>query len=153
MKHPGLKNAFFDKRNPEIFAEGLRTLGSRSIQTAVAVAVKSVLTLKSTRHPFSYPAGFKGSCTLLQQIELAALVVCVRRPRPARRLKSLPFAENKNNEMYVRVLRHRNETCGWHVRAGRVKHAVDLELMGARAGPHEDGAGRTDDAAGGSKVG
>ena len=49
-------------------------------------------------------------------------------------------------------MRHRHETSGWHVRAGRVKHVVDLELMAARVNPHEDGAGRTADATGGPKV-
>ena len=34
--------------------------------------------------------------------------------------------------MYVRVIRHHNETCGWHVCAGRVKHVVDLNLTVAR---------------------
>ena len=28
-------------------------------------------------------------------------------------------------------MRYRNETCGWHVCAGRVKHVVDLDLMTA----------------------
>ena len=39
-------------------------------------------------------------------------------------------------------MRHRNETCGWHVSIGRVKHVVDLDLAVARTGPHDGGAGR-----------
>ena len=81
-------------------------------------------------------------------IELAALVDCVGQTRPARRLNSLLFAENKHNEMYVRVMCHRNETCGWHVYAGRVKHVVDLDLTVARTATHDGGAGRAADAPG-----
>ena len=44
---------------------------------------------------------------------------------------------------------HRNETCGWHVCAGRVKHAAHLDLAVARTGPHDGGAGRVADAPGG----
>ena len=36
--------------------------------------------------------------------------------------------------MYVRVIRPHNETFGWHVRAGRVTHVVDLDPTVAR--PH-----------------
>ena len=50
-------------------------------------------------------------------------------------------------------MRHRNETCGWHVCAGRMKHVVDLDLTVARAGPHDGGAGRAADAPGGREVG
>ena len=49
-------------------------------------------------------------------------------------------------------MRHRNETCGRRVYAGRVKH-VYLDLMVARAGPHDGGAGRAVDAPGGPEVG
>ena len=82
-------------------------------------------------------------------------MVCVRRTRPAHRLKSLPFAGNNKNEEYVRVMfmRHRNKTGGWHVCAGCVKHVVDLDLTVARTGRHDDGAGREADAPGGSEVG
>ena len=68
--------------------------------------------------------------------ELVALAVSVGRVRPARRLKSLLFADFTKNEMYVRVIRHHNETCGWHVRAGRVKHA-DLDLAVDCSGPQD----------------
>ena len=55
---------------------------------------------------------------------------------------------------YLRVMRHRNETCGWRVCAGRVKHVVDVDLMAARTSPHDDGAGRVvADAPGGPHVG
>ena len=60
--------------------------------------------------------------------ELVALAVSVGRVRPARRLKSLLFADFTKNEMYVRVIRHHNETCGWHVCTGRVRLVVDLDL-------------------------
>ena len=50
-------------------------------------------------------------------------------------------------------MRHRNKNCGRHVYAGRVKHAVDLDLTVARAGPHEGGTGRAADAPGGPEVG
>ena len=49
-------------------------------------------------------------------------------------------------------MRHRNETCGWHVCAGRVKH-VDLDLTVARAGPRDGGTGRAADAPRGPEVG
>ena len=55
--------------------------------------------------------------------------------------------------MYVRIISHRNDTCGWHVCAGRVKHVVDLHLTVARTGPHDGGAGRVADAPGGPEVG
>ena len=55
--------------------------------------------------------------------------------------------------MKVRVIRHRNETCGWHACAGRVKHVVGLDLTVARAGPHDGGTGRAADAPGGPEVG
>ena len=55
--------------------------------------------------------------------------------------------------MSVRVMRHRNETRGWHVCAGRVKHVVDLNLTVARAGPHDGGTGRAAGAPGGPEVG
>ena len=42
-------------------------------------------------------------------------------------------------------MRHRNETCGWHVCAGRVTHVVDLDPTAARTGPHDGGAGRAAD--------
>ena len=42
-------------------------------------------------------------------------------------------------------MRHRNETCGWHVCAGRVTHVVDLDPTVARTGPHDGGAGRAAD--------
>ena len=45
-------------------------------------------------------------------------------------MKSLLFADKSSVEIYVRVMRHRNETYGWHVCAGRVKHVVDLEPDG-----------------------
>ena len=54
MKHPRLKTHFSSLRNPEIFPRGPSALGSRSIQTAVVVAVKSVLTLQATRHLASH---------------------------------------------------------------------------------------------------
>ena len=50
-------------------------------------------------------------------------------------------------------MRHRTETCGWHVCAGRVKHVVDLDRMVVRTGPHEGGAGGVADAPGGAEVG
>ena len=50
-------------------------------------------------------------------------------------------------------MRHRNETCGRHVCAGRVKRVVDLDLTVARAGPHDGGIGRAADAPGGPVVG
>ena len=50
-------------------------------------------------------------------------------------------------------MRHRNETCGWLVCAGRVKHVVDLDLTVARTCPHHDGARRAADASGGPEVG
>ena len=50
-------------------------------------------------------------------------------------------------------MRHRNETCGWHVCAGRVKHVVDLDLTVARTGPHDGGAGKVADASGGPEGG
>ena len=98
---PRLNKSLFDMRNPEIFPPSapsvldrnifpISALGPRSIQTAAAVvAVKSVLTLQPTGHPFSYPAGFRGPCTLPEQaqLNLAALVVCVGRTRPSRRSK------------------------------------------------------------------
>ena len=54
--------------------------------------------------------------------------------------------------MYVRGLRHLDETCRWHVYAGRVKH-VDLDRTVARTGPRDGGAGRVPDASGGPEVG
>ena len=50
-------------------------------------------------------------------------------------------------------MRHRNDTCGRHVCAGRVKHVVDLDPTVARTGPHDGGAGRVADAPGGPEVG
>ena len=50
-------------------------------------------------------------------------------------------------------MRHRKETCGWHVCAGRVKHVVDLDLTVARIGPHDEGARRAAKAPGGPEVG
>ena len=55
--------------------------------------------------------------------------------------------------MYVRVIRHRNETCGWHVCAGRVRRVVDLDLTVARTCPLDGGAGRVTDARGKTEVG
>ena len=49
-------------------------------------------------------------------------------------------------------MRHRSETCGWHVCVGRVKHVVDLDLTVARAGPHDGGTGRAVDAPSGPGV-
>ena len=50
-------------------------------------------------------------------------------------------------------MRHRNETCGWHVCAGRVTNVADLDLAVARTGPHDGGSGRVSDAPGGPEVG
>ena len=50
-------------------------------------------------------------------------------------------------------MRHRIETCGWHVCAGHVKHVVDFDLTVGRKGSHDDGAGRAADAPGGPDVG
>ena len=50
-------------------------------------------------------------------------------------------------------MRHRIETCGWHVCAGRVKHAVDLDPTVARTGPHDGGTSRVADTPGGPEVG
>ena len=47
-----------------------KALCPRSIQTPVVVAVKRVLTLEPTGHPFSYLAGFRGPCTLPQHYRL-----------------------------------------------------------------------------------
>ena len=66
--------------------------------------------------------------------ELAAQVVSVARTRPAR-----AFRRKQKNGMYIR---HRDETYGWHVCAGRAKHVVDLDPTVARTGPHDGGAGR-----------
>ena len=41
--------------------------------------------------------------------------------------------------MYAHVILHNDETCGWHVCAGRVKHVVDLDHTVARTGPHDGG--------------
>ena len=49
-------------------------------------------------------------------------------------------------------MRHRNETCGWHVCAGRVTNVADLDLAVARTGPHDGGAVRVADAPGGPEV-
>ena len=54
--------------------------------------------------------------------------------------------------MCTRVIRHRTETCGWHVCVGRVKHVVDRDLTVARTGPHDHGAGRVADASGTAEV-
>ena len=66
--YPRLKNAFFDVRIPRNISLG--PLGPPSIQTTVVIAVKRVLTLLPTEHPFSYPAGFRGACTLRQHNRL-----------------------------------------------------------------------------------
>ena len=42
-------------------------------------------------------------------------------------------------------MRHRNETCGWHVCIGRVTHVVDLDPTVTHTGPHNGGAGRAAD--------
>ena len=55
--------------------------------------------------------------------------------------------------MHVRVMLYRNETCGWHVCGGRVKHIVDLDLTVAYTGPHDDGASRAADAPGRPEIG
>ena len=47
---------------------------------------------------------------------------------------------------------HRNETSGWHVCAGTVKHVVNLDLTVARTA-HDGGAGRVADALGEPEVG
>ena len=74
--------------------------------------------------------------------ELAAQVVSVGRPRLARRLKSLLVAGEKKSNVRTtsRIMRHRDETCGWHVCAGRVKHVLrDLDHAVAGSGHHDDG--------------
>ena len=55
--------------------------------------------------------------------------------------------------MSVRVMRHRNETRGWHVCAGRVKHVVDLDPTVACIGSRDGAAGRVANAPGGPEVG
>ena len=50
-------------------------------------------------------------------------------------------------------MRHRSETCGRHVCAGRMKHVVDLDLTVARTGPHDGGVGRVADVPWGPEVG
>ena len=55
--------------------------------------------------------------------------------------------------MCVCVIHHRNETCGWHVCAGRVKYVLDLDLTVARTDPHDGGVGRVADTPGRPEVG
>ena len=50
-------------------------------------------------------------------------------------------------------MRHRNETCWWHICAGRVKHVVVLGPAVACPGLHDGGAGRVADAPEGPEVG
>ena len=49
-------------------------------------------------------------------------------------------------------MRHRNETCGRHVCAGRVKRVVDLDLTVSRAGPHDGGIDMAANIPGGHEV-
>ena len=78
--------------------------GPRPIQTAVVVAVKSVLTLKPTGH---YSAsqqtqgGMHSASTSSHELAALLIVLCVGRTRPAHRLKSLAFAGKKTT--YVRT--------------------------------------------------
>ena len=64
MKHPRLKNALLGIRSPEYFPRG--PFGPRWFETAVLVAMKSVLTLQPTGHSFSYELGppKNGQCFL-----------------------------------------------------------------------------------------
>ena len=103
--------------------------------------------LATHRKPFQLPSKIQGAMypASILSLELVALVVSVGRIRPARRLKSLFFTENQNNETYVRVRHHPNEPCRWHVCAGRVKRVEDFDLTVARTGPH-GGGGRVADA-------
>ena len=59
-----LEKRVFDIQNLYLLPEGPRS--SIDSNSNCSVAVKSVLTLQLTRHPFSYPAGFKEPCTLPQ---------------------------------------------------------------------------------------
>ena len=55
--------------------------------------------------------------------------------------------------MYTRVMRHRNETCAWHVCAGHVKHVVDLDLTIGHTAPHDGGAAKCGRRSRGPEVG
>ena len=50
-------------------------------------------------------------------------------------------------------MHHRNETCAWHVCAGRVKHVIHLDITVGRTRPHDGGAGREANGPGGLEVG
>ena len=95
MKHPHLKNAFFDVRNPEIFRRGPRSSIDSNSSCSFRENRVDVATRRTTIQPPSrIQATMHPAST--SSVELAA-VVCVGRTRPARisRLKFLLFAENK----------------------------------------------------------
>ena len=94
-----LEKRFFRHKKPRNISP--MAVSPRSIQTAVVVAVKSVLALQ--------PTGFIQLASRIQEamhpvstfsFGLDALVVSVGRTRLARRSKPPFFAENKNSVMY-----------------------------------------------------
>ena len=162
MKHPRLKKRIFSRyETSKYFPLGRAPRSSDRFKQQSVVAVKRLLTLQPAGHPIQLPSRIQGAVHPAStfSIELAALAVCVGTTRPARRLQIVCFfAQPKNNEIYVPgtwyvFIRHRNETRGWHVCAGRVKYVVYLDLTVVRTGPRDDGAGRAADAPGGPDVG
>ena len=119
-----LKSALFGIRNPENIPEGpwssiVSNSSCSCYEKRVDLCDKRV-DLATHRTLVQLPRRIQGAMhpgsTL--SFEFAALVVSLARTRPARALNPLLFAENKKNEMYARVIRHHDETCGWHVCAG-----------------------------------
>ena len=67
-----LEKRIVGRKKPRILPrEGPRSAIDSTIIMVAAVAVKRVLTLQATGHPFSYTAGFRGPCTLSRHCRLS----------------------------------------------------------------------------------